>query len=219
MVEGTSVRLVATRADVVQKGLSSRPMSSLLVLFCLSGFSSRSCVDDSTDFGQFEQYLGVSGLDVGSQDGQADIRWRSSGIGEIAALQRRPDSSYFYHTRSDSAQFIEPGCSQHFTSNILPIVDHLLKADSAIASGTFSPPDVVYLSLLDRVFLSWSMNSGARVYLAMAAVVLAVVVRNVKWDKGMAVALFGTPIGLVAGVGAANAVAGVMILLGRRQAW
>jgi hypothetical protein len=101
----------------------------------------------------------------------------------------------------------------------LPIIDHLLTADSAIATEIFTPPDIVYLTIADRVYLSWRMASGAKVYVAMTAVVIAAVIRNIKWDKAMALVMFGTPLGLLAGVAAANIVAGVMILFGARQAW
>lgn len=127
--------------------------------------------------------------------------------------------SYFYHTRSDSVKYIERGSSQHFTSNLLPIIDHLLTADSAIATNIFTPPDIVYLTIADRIYISWRMHNGGKVYFAMAAVVLALVVRNIKWDKGMALVMLGTPLGLLAGAAAANAVAGIMILVGARQAW
>ncbi|ORY22823.1 hypothetical protein BCR39DRAFT_550650 [Naematelia encephala] len=161
-------------------------------------FSSGIIMSD-TDFGQFEQYLNVSGLDMAI-------------VGH----------SYYYHTRKDTLANIERGSAQHFASNILPIVEYLLSPSSPLSSSEpFHPPDMVYMSLYDRIFVTWSMETGDKVYLAIASVVAVLTVANVRWNrwKPFAVALLSTPVGLIVGLVTANAVAGLMVLLKSRLAW
>ena len=149
-----------------------------------------------TDFGQFEKYLGISGLDFAI-------------VGH----------SYFYHTRKDIVEFVEKGSAQHFGDNVLAIVDHLLTNSSALASGAFSPPDMVYLSLFDTWFFSWSMKAADKAYLVIAALVTISTFANVKWGKPMILTVVGAPLGFVAGLLGANALAGILTLTGKRQLW
>ena len=149
-----------------------------------------------TDFGQFEKYIGVSGLDMAI-------------VGH----------SYFYHTRSDSVRFIETGSAQHFGENVLGIVDHLLTNSSALATDSFSPPDMVYLSLFDRYFFKWSMSTADKAYAVIAALVTVAVAANVTWGKAMGVALIGAPVGMVVAILSSNALAGALVLAGKRQLW
>lgn len=149
-----------------------------------------------TDFGQFETYLNVSGLDFAI-------------VGH----------SYFYHTRGDIVKNVEVGSAQHFGENVLAIVDHLLTNSSALATGIFTPPDMVYLSLFDRWFFSWSMGSADKAYAAIAAIVVVITVLDVSMGKPMLFTLVGAPLGLVAGLLSANALAGLLVLVGKRQLW
>lgn len=149
-----------------------------------------------TDFGQFEQYIGVSGLDMAI-------------VGH----------SYFYHTRSDSVEFIEPGSAQHFGENVLAVIDHLMTNSSALATNSFSPPDMVYLSLFDRAFFKWSMTTADKAYAVITALVAIAVAVNINWGKAMGVALIGAPLGMVVAVLSSNALAGALVLAGKRQLW
>jgi hypothetical protein len=149
-----------------------------------------------TDFGQFEKYLNTSGLDFAI-------------VGH----------SYFYHTRKDIVEFVEKGSAQHFGDNVLAIVDHLLTNSSALSTGAFSPPDMVYCSLYDTWFFSWSMKAADKAYLAIAALVTISTFANVKWGKPMLLTIVGAPLGLVAGLLSANALAGLLTLTGKRQLW
>lgn len=149
-----------------------------------------------TDFGQFEKYIGVSGLDMAI-------------VGH----------SYFYHTRSDVVEFIEKGSAQHFGENVLAVIDHLMTDDSALGTNSFSPPDTVYLSLFDKWFFYWSMDAADKAYLVITAIVAIVVVANVTWGKSMVITLLGASIGILAAFLSANTVAGVLVLCGKRQLW
>lgn len=149
-----------------------------------------------TDFGQFEKYIGVSGLDMAI-------------VGH----------SYFYHTRSDSVEFVERGSAQHFGENVLAVIDHLMTDTSALSTNEWSPPDTVYLSLFDKYFFYWSMDAADKAYLVITALVVVVVGVNVKWGKAMLVALLGAPLGILGAMVSANAVAGLLVLLGKRQLW
>ncbi|WVQ99736.1 hypothetical protein IAU59_006878 [Kwoniella sp. CBS 9459] len=161
-------------------------------------FSSGILMSD-TDFVQFEKYLGVSGLDMAI-------------VGH----------SYFYHTRKDSLNYIERGSAQHFASNIQSIVDYLLSpASPLLKAETWSPPDMVYFSLFDRVFFHYSMDKADGVYMALAAVALALVIKNLRakrW-KAFVVALIGSPLGMIGGILSANFLAGILVLSDRGQTW
>jgi len=152
-----------------------------------------------TDFGQFENYLNTSGLDFAI-------------VGH----------SYFYHTQKDRLEFVEKGASQHFASNVMAILDHLLSPASPLSSGEpFSPPDMVYFSLYDLVFFSWAMETGTKAYIGMATIVVALTAARIDWARWrvFAIALVGTPLGMVAGIISANVVAGILFLLGKKMTW
>ncbi|WWD16981.1 hypothetical protein CI109_101415 [Kwoniella shandongensis] len=150
-----------------------------------------------TDFGQFERYLGVSGLDMAL-------------VGH----------SYFYHTRRDTLEHIERGSAQHFGSNIMAIVDYLLSPESPLLKREeWSPPDVVYLALYDRLFFKYSMDRADGVYTALAALAAGITLRNLgtkKW-KPFVVALIGTPLGMIGGLATANILAAVLSAVGKGQ--
>lgn len=143
-----------------------------------------------TDFGQFEKYLGVSGLDMAI-------------VGH----------SYFYHTHRDTVKHLQKGTAQHFTSNIQAIVDHLLSPSSPLLSpAPFSPPDVVYFSLFDRTFFHFPMSKADGWYISIAAVATALAFWHLsnKKAKAIVVAAIGTPLGVLGGLAGANAFASVL---------
>jgi hypothetical protein len=161
-------------------------------------FSSGIILSD-TDFGQFEEYLNVSGLDMAV-------------VGH----------SYFYHTRKDSTKFIEVGTSQHFTSNAMAIVDYLLSPASPLgAADEWTPPDVVYMSLYDRIFLSWTMKNADKAYIIITSIIGAITLANIRRERGRAfgIALIGAPLGLAGGLLTANLVAFVMSASGKQMGW
>lgn len=161
-------------------------------------FSSGIILSD-TDFGQFEEYLNVSGLDMAV-------------VGH----------SYFYHTRKDIIEFIEVGTSQHFTSNAMAIVDYLLSPGSPLGTeDEWSPPDVVYMSLYDRIFLSWTMANADKAYILITSIVGAITLANIRRERGraFAIALIGAPLGLAGGILTANIVAFVMAASGKQMGW
>ncbi|WWC94440.1 hypothetical protein V866_001285 [Kwoniella sp. B9012] len=161
-------------------------------------FSSGIIMSD-TDFVQFEKYLGVSGLDMAT-------------VGH----------SYFYHTKKDSIKYIEPGSAQHFANNMIAILDYLTSPESPLLQvEEFSPPDMVYFSLFDLVFVHWPVDAANSVYTALAVIAGALSLRQLskkRW-KAFLVALIGTPLGLVGGALSANLLAAVLVLAGKGQLW
>ena len=150
-----------------------------------------------TDFNQFQQYLNVSGLDMAI-------------VGH----------SYFYHTQKDRLEYIERGSAQHFASNMMAVVDHLLSPSSPLSSD-FSPPDMVYYSLYDRVFFMWSMETATSAYLVLASFATALSLNRLDWTqwKVIVTAVVGTPLGVIMGIASANAVAGFMVYNGKSLSW
>jgi hypothetical protein len=117
---------------------------------------------------------------------------------------------------------VEKGASQHFSSNVMAVLDHLLSPSSPLHSDApFSPPTMVYFSLYDLVFFSWSLEAGSRAYVAIAAVVVALMATRLDWKKWkvFALALIGAPLGLILGVLSANVMAGILFLLGKKMTW
>lgn len=130
--------------------------------------------------------------------------------------------SYYYHTRKDIIKNIERGSSQHFVSNVMAIVDRLLGPNSPLHDDTpWSPPDIVYMSLYDRVFLHWTMKSADVAYVAIATVSATMALANLNRQriKAFVLAFAGAPLGLLMGVVVANLVAGVMTLIGQQMTW
>ncbi|WWC69875.1 uncharacterized protein I206_103818 [Kwoniella pini CBS 10737] len=161
-------------------------------------FSSGIMMSD-TDFVQFEKYLGVSGLDMAT-------------VGH----------SYFYHTKKDSIKYIEAGSAQHFANNIIAIVDHLTSPSSPLLqSEPFSPPNMVYFSLYDQIFIQWPMEASLPYYTALATIAIALNLKHLtakRW-KSFVISLLGTPLGMVGGAFTANVLAAVLRLTGKSQIW
>lgn len=112
---------------------------------------------------------------------------------------------------------------QHFAINVLAVCDYLLAPGSPlIAAAALSPPDVVYFSLYDRVFIKYSMEMADKIYLALATAVATLLLTRYQWSRwrALVVALAGAPLGLVGGLLSANSVAALMsLVLGRGQSW
>lgn len=129
--------------------------------------------------------------------------------------------SYFYHTRGDVLAHITPGSAQHFSSNVFAIVEHLLSPGTPLLSPEpWHRPDIVYLSLYDRVYLSWSMASANIFYGAMTAVVAVLAgTRLFRSPRVFWLSLFGNLGGFLLGIVGANVLAAVLHFTGFRQAW
>uniref|UniRef100_D8PVI5 Peptide hydrolase n=1 Tax=Schizophyllum commune (strain H4-8 / FGSC 9210) TaxID=578458 RepID=D8PVI5_SCHCM len=94
-------------------------------------FSSGIILSD-TDFGQFEKYLGVTGLDMAV-------------IG----------NSYLYHMRNDLIAYIQPGVAQNMGENALALLHYLASSESPITTLPEHPPrpTTVYFSHLGRFWM------------------------------------------------------------------
>jgi len=104
----------------------------------------------------------------------------------------------------------------------MAILDHLLSPASPLLSDKpFSPPDMVYFSLYDIVFFSWSSEAGRKAYIAIATVVVALTATRIDWTKWsvFGVALLATPLGLITGIVSGNVIAGILFLLGKKMTW
>ncbi|KAJ3987857.1 hypothetical protein F5890DRAFT_661352 [Lentinula detonsa] len=107
-------------------------------------FSSGIILSD-TDFRQFQQYLGVTGLDMAI-------------VG----------NSYLYHMRKDVVENIQPGVAQNFAENTLALLLHLSSPPSTSSSiatltGGFTKPSTVYFSLFGK-FWMYSFSTAKMMY-------------------------------------------------------
>jgi hypothetical protein len=80
---------------------------------------------------------------------------------------------------------------------------------------------MVYLTMYDRFFLMYSMETATKIHTALGALVVAIIGARMPWrrPKVIALPLLGTILGLVGGVVTANLAAGVMVLLDRQLSW
>ncbi|KAI4524854.1 hypothetical protein K525DRAFT_235287 [Schizophyllum commune Loenen D] len=115
-------------------------------------FSSGIILSD-TDFGQFEKYLGVTGLDMAV-------------IG----------NSYLYHMRNDLIAYIQPGVAQNMGENALALLHYLASPESPITTLPEHPPrpTTVYFSHLGR-FWMYSFTTAKIMYSALLLVTILAV--------------------------------------------
>ena len=101
-------------------------------------FSSGIIMSD-TDFRQFELYLNVTGLDMAV-------------VGH----------SYFYHTRKDLVEYIEPGVAQHMAENTLALMEYLSSPESPLPTLTtgYTKPTTVFFSILNLIFVQYSFATA-----------------------------------------------------------
>lgn len=96
-----------------------------------------------TDYGQFESYLNIAGLDLAIVDHswcvprpsrrpfRADPDFRRLTIDDFPV---RPLARLrYYHTSKDTLANLERGSTQHFGENVLAIVDELLGKESELS--------------------------------------------------------------------------------------
>ncbi|KAI5116032.1 hypothetical protein M0805_002087 [Coniferiporia weirii] len=110
-------------------------------------FSSGIIMSD-TDFRQFELYLGVSGLDIAV-------------VGH----------GYFYHTRKDLVQYIEPGVAQHMGDTALALLKFLASEESPLPklSEGHVKPTTVFFSFLGAFFVQYSFATAIALYATLLA--------------------------------------------------
>ena len=104
----------------------------------------------------------------------------------------------------------------------MSIVDYLLSSASPLLkTKDWSPPDIVYFSLYDRMFIRFSMASADKAYTAMTAVAVAVTAMSGVWWRWrpFVIALLSTPIAFLVGMASAVGTAGIMILLDKQMTW
>ncbi|TRM58647.1 hypothetical protein BD626DRAFT_559974 [Schizophyllum amplum] len=121
-------------------------------VFANDVFSSGIILSD-TDFGQFEKYLGVTGLDMAV-------------IG----------NSYLYHMRNDLVEFIEPGVAQNMGENSLALLRYLASPESPINTlPAHAPrPTTVYFSHFGK-FWMYSFSTAKMMYSVLLLVMVAAV--------------------------------------------
>lgn len=116
-------------------------------------FSSGVLMSD-TDFRQFELYMNITGLDMAV-------------VGH----------SYFYHTRKDLVQYIQPGVAQHMGDNTLALLEFLSSPESPLPSLTsgYSKPTTVFFSFLNTYFFRYSFATANALHVALLAASLALI--------------------------------------------
>jgi len=103
----------------------------------------------------------------------------------------------------------------------MAVVDFLTSPASPLLSPEpWHAPDIVYFSLFDRIWISYSMDTADKLYVALAAVIAAwSITRMYGQRRVFAISLFGAPIGFIGSLLTANIVAATMGLIDRRQTW
>lgn len=144
-----------------------------------------------TDFRQFEQYGGMTGLDI--------------------ALVK---DSYKYHTRLDTVEYIEPGAMQHFGENTLAILKYLAsEATAADLRGIKKAKEILYFTILGgKIFVMMKANQVTILYGIMLLLSLVIAHQRLRWDRltGYIVCFLSIPLSIVSGLVSANLVALLM---------
>lgn len=143
----------------------------------------------STDFRQFEQYGNLTGLDM-------------------AIMQ----NSYRYHTRQDIPSKIEKGAIQHMGDNTLALLAYLT-TDVADLTNIKKASSTVFFSVLGgHIFVMYSKATALQLYLAMSALAISAVLRNVDSTnrRVYGLALISATFSFLASVMAPNFIAFVM---------
>lgn len=114
-------------------------------------------IGSDTDFRQFQLYMNVTGLDMAV-------------VGH----------SYFYHTRKDLVEYIDPGVAQHMADNTLSLLHHLSSPDSPLPELThgYTKPRTVFFSFLDFSFIRFSFATANAMYFTLLAASLALIAMN-----------------------------------------
>ncbi|EIN06322.1 hypothetical protein PUNSTDRAFT_106562 [Punctularia strigosozonata HHB-11173 SS5] len=164
-------------------------------------FSSGVLLSD-TDFRQFEEYIGVPGLDIAV-------------VG----------NSYLYHMRKDLVENIQPGVAQDMAENTLALLTHLSGPDSPLPSiQRYAPTkkDTVFYSYLGHFFL-YTFSTARILHGALFAASALLVYRTSAsfnlW-KEQARGILASSSAFVGALVGANVVAFVMsFVLGHGMSW
>lgn len=163
-----------------------------------------------TDFRQFVEYgNNLSGLDMAL-------------VG----------NSYFYHTRKDIPQYLEPGATQHFGENTLAIIEHLcLKNSSHTLLRNIEPHQTrhtlpIYFSIANRFFVLISNKAFKSIVMGLSAFVnfqLSSVVRSESAISALNLTILSALsaiVSIIGGVLGANVVAVIMTrAFGKGMSW
>ncbi|KLO13952.1 hypothetical protein SCHPADRAFT_920864 [Schizopora paradoxa] len=121
-------------------------------------FSSGIIMSD-TDFRQFELYLNTTGLDMAI-------------VGH----------SYFYHTRKDLVEFIEPGAAQHMAENTLALLQYLSSEGSPIPrlTGGYTKPTTAFFSFFNTFFVQYSFQTANAIHVTLFVSTILFIVTTYK---------------------------------------
>lgn len=118
--------------------------------------------------------------------------------------------SYYYHTQRDTVENLQSGSSQHFADATIAVLDHLLQVGSPLNTDTpWSPPNMVYYSFYDRIFIYYSMNAANLLCACIVLVYVGILATRVRdserkvYRKALAAAFGNLLIGIIAAVSVA----------------
>ena len=149
--KGRTLLFQATSEQMINAyALVPRPFGTIVA----NDVFSSGIIGSDTDFRQFQLYMNVTGLDMAV-------------VGH----------SYFYHTRKDLVQYIEPGVAQHMADNTLALLRHLSSSDSPLPELTsgYTKPKTVFFSILNTHFVRYGFDTANALHFALLAASLALV--------------------------------------------
>lgn len=139
---GTVLAADVFSSGIIGSDVSPFPIKDWVSLIWRLTLSGRKLVGQ-TDYGQFESYLNIAGLDLAIVDHswcvphpsrrpfRGDTYFRRLTIDDfpVPPFAR----SRYYHTSKDTLANLERGSTQHFGENVLAIVDELLGKESELS--------------------------------------------------------------------------------------
>ncbi|CAO1626338.1 unnamed protein product [Parajaminaea phylloscopi] len=140
-------------------------------------------------------------------------------------------NSYFYHTRKDIPEYIQPGVAQHFGENVLAIVDYLTtdpgsplpkirrqRTPRSVAPVYFSIAGYLFFVIPAQAFKAMSMGMSAFANFQLQSSVKAE--KHFGALKATTLSILGAVGGLIAALASSNLVALVMTkVLDRPLSW
>ncbi|BFZ57962.1 hypothetical protein PYCC9005_005019 [Savitreella phatthalungensis] len=190
---GSAVLFQATSNKFLDAyGATPHPYGSVVA----SDVFSTGLILSDTDFRQFEQYAGLTGLDMAV-------------VG----------NSYAYHTRLDSTDRIERGSAQHFGDNTLAIVEYLTQPGMDITVGIEKSQDRIFFSVAQKYFANYSKRTAQLIARAVFTLVLGYVGwAGPSWRR-LAGAIGCINVAFWSGLIVNNAVAALLTLTGLQMRW
>ncbi|GAA5899500.1 Pff1p [Sporobolomyces salmoneus] len=204
--DGKEITFQATSEEMV-RALARTPTPYATII--ASEIFQTGLILSDTDFRQFAEYGNLTGLDM-------------------ALVQR----SYYYHTRLDRFESIQPGSVQHMGESTLALLTYFTSNETTLGNSPLATPilpktpvsALIFFSALGgKIFIVYTRYQATILYTLLAGIVSLVLYDRVDWEnkrKTYLLSAFGVLGSLLSGVIGANlGAAFTSVVMGRAMSW